>query len=172
MSPAKSASARVVSEAYFKAIRDRDSEGMAACWKAGGIDHLYGMAELKAPGDVKAWFGEIFAAFPDFEMNVVDMVAYGDKAAVRWVATGTFSGTARFQGLSPTGASIRLEGLDLLTIVDGKITENHAYTNATEIARQLGAMPPEGSLGEKAMLGLVNTRTQAKGALARFRERH
>ena len=73
-------------------------------------------------------------------MTVADMVAYGDKAAVRWNATGSFTGP-EVRGLAVTGARVEIEGLDLLTIEDGLIAENHAYTNATELARQFGAMP-------------------------------
>ena len=47
------------------------------------------------------------------------------------------------------------------------IVENRAYTDATELARQLGAMPPQGSFGEKAMLGMVNARTGAVGLVKR-----
>jgi SnoaL-like polyketide cyclase len=104
-------------------------------------------------------------------MSVVDMVAYGDKAAVRWKATGTFTGPVKFEGLSATGSRVELEGLDLLTIGDGLIVENHAYTNAAELARQFGAMPPTGSAGERAMLGAVNARTAAMAWVKKMRER-
>jgi steroid delta-isomerase-like uncharacterized protein len=167
----KPASAKQVATAYFDAIRERDLDGMLAVWKPGGIDRLYGLATMRAPDDIRAWFGEMFRAFPDFRMEVADMVAYGNKAAVRWRATGTFNGEGKFQGLTPTGASVAIEGLDLLTIEDGKIVENHAYTDSSELARQLGAMPPQGSLGEKAMLGMVNARTGAFGLIKKARER-
>ena len=32
----------------------------------------------------------------------------------------------------------------MLTVRDGKLVSNYAYTNGTEIARQLGALPPAG----------------------------
>lgn len=168
---AKSPSAKQVATAYFEAIAKRDLDAMAACWEPGSTDHLYGMADLRVPDDLRRWFGSLFRAFPDFEMSVADMVAYGEKAAVRWAATGTFNGSAKFEGLNPTGAQIQLEGLDLLTIRDGLIRENFAYTNATETARQLGAMPPAGSAGEKAMLGMVNARTAAAAKLRNLRNR-
>jgi steroid delta-isomerase-like uncharacterized protein len=168
-SKSKPASAKQVATAYFAAIKERDVDAMAAQWKPGSLDHLYGMATLRVPGDLKDWFSNLFRAFPDFEMEVTDMVAYGDKAAVRWSATGTFTGEGRFEGLQATGATVSLEGLDLLTIEDGLITENRAYTNATELARQLGAMPPAGSLGEKAMLGVLNARTGAVELIKRAR---
>jgi steroid delta-isomerase-like uncharacterized protein len=167
--PAKSASAKQVATAYFDAIAARDLDAMAACWEPGSVDHLYGMADLRVPEDLRQWFGTLFQAIPDFSMSVVDMVAYGEKAAVRWSATGTFDGRVRFEGLAATGASVAMEGLDLLTIRDGLIRENHAYTNATELARQLGAMPPAGSMGERAMLGAVNARTAVVGWLKRAR---
>ncbi|MGI9020760.1 MAG: ester cyclase [Solirubrobacterales bacterium] len=166
----KSASAKQVATAYFDAIKARDLDGMVAVWKPDSMDYLYGLAALRVPQDLRAWFGSTFRAFPDFQMEVADMVAYGDKAAVRWTATGTFSGPGKFQGLSATGAKVNIEGLDLLTIEDGQIVENRAYTDASELARQLGAMPPQGSLGEKAMLGMVNARTGAAGLIKRARE--
>ena len=168
---AKSASARQVATAYFKAIANRDLDAMEACWAPGSRDVFYGMADLQVPGPFRAYFNGLFTAFPDFEMRVVDMVAYGDKAAVRWRATGSFTGPGRFEGLVATGAAIELEGLDLLTIRDGLIRENHAYTNATEMARQVGAMPPAGSLGERAMLAAVNARTAAIALIRRLAAR-
>lgn len=167
----KPASAKQVATAYFDAIKARDVDAMAAVWKPGSTDHFYGMADLRVPEDLRAWFGNLFRAFPDFVMEVADMVAYGDKAAVRWTATGTFTGPGKFEGLTATGARVELEGLDLLTISDGLIVENRAYTNAMEMARQMGAMPPAGSVGEKAMFGAVNARTAAAGAIQRLRDR-
>jgi steroid delta-isomerase-like uncharacterized protein len=163
----KKASAKQVATSYFEAVGNRDLDAMMEHWEPGGIGYIHGMAELRAPEGYRQFFGAMFRAIPDYEMEVVDMVAYGDKAAVRWRATGTFTGPGRFEGLEPTGARIETEGMDLLTIRDGLIQENRAYTNATEMARQLGAMPPAGSPGEKAMLGAVNLRTRAKGLLAK-----
>jgi predicted ester cyclase len=106
----------------------------------------------------------LFRAFPDFAM-VVDMVAYGEKAARALAWHGHLHRPVRFEGLDPNGARIEIEGLDLLTIRDGLIRENRAYTNAAEIARQLGAMPAPGSLGERAMLGAVNAKTRLRALL-------
>jgi steroid delta-isomerase-like uncharacterized protein len=170
-SKTKSPSAKQVATAYFEAIKARDVNAMAECWKPGSVDHFYGMADLRVPEDLKQWFGNLFRAFPDFLMEVTDMVAYGNKAAVRWHATGTFTGPGKFEGLTATGASVDLEGLDLLTIEDGKIVDNRAYTNAMEMARQMGAMPPQGSVGEKAMFGATNARTAVAGMIKRARER-
>ncbi len=168
MATAKKRSAKQVATAYFEAIAARDVEAMAEQWAPGGIDHFYGMEDLPAPDGVKRFFAEMFRAVPDFSMSVVDMVAYGDKAAVRWHATGNFDGEGKLQGVAPTGARLDLEGLDLLTIRDGLIQENFAYTNGMEMARQMGIMPPLGSAGEKAMMSAMNAKTAAAARLRKF----
>jgi predicted ester cyclase len=140
-------------------------------WRPGCIDHLHGFADLKAPDEIRRYFEELFAAFPDWEMTVVDVAGSGDRAAVRWHATATFSGPGRFQGIAPTGAEIEIEGCDMLSIEDGEIVANHAYVNGMEMAQQLGVLPPQGSAGERAFTAAANARTAAAGAIRRFRER-
>jgi predicted ester cyclase len=170
MAQAETAASRTTMEAvdaYFDALRRRDLEAAVECWRPGGVDRLHGMAELPAPDGIREYFGNLFAAFPDFEMVVLDRISEGDKAAVRWSATGTFNGTGRFEGMTPNGASIEVQGLDLLTVSEGLIVENHAYTNGMDLARQLGALPPAGSGQEKAMLGAVNLRTAIASRLRR-----
>jgi predicted ester cyclase len=155
MSP-KPRSTEATARDYFDAIASRDIERMAACWHPDGEDHFYGIETLHGPDGVRRYFTDLFRSFPDFTFRIVDIATEGDKSAVRWRATGTFNGDAKFQGLTPTGASIDFEGIDMLTVAEGVITDNRAYLNATELARQLGAMPPAGSVGDKAMLGAVN----------------
>lgn len=167
MAPAKKRSAKQVATAYFEAIAARDLDAMVEQWAPGGIDHFYGMADLEAPRGVREFFGEMFLTMPDFSMSVADMIAYGEKAAVRWEATGTFNGEGKLQGVAPTGQHLELEGLDLFTIRDGLIQENFAYTNGMEMARQMGIMPPLGSVGDRAMMGAMNVKTKAAGTLRR-----
>ncbi len=165
-SSAKKASAKQIATSYFEAVGRRDLDGMMEHWEPGGYGYIHGVATLRAPDGYREWFGAMFRAMPDFKMEILDVVAYGDKAAVRWKATGNFTGPGKFEGLYATGERVEMEGCDLLTISDGLIRENRAYMNATEMARQLGAMPPAGSAGEKAMLGAINLRTRAKGLLS------
>jgi predicted ester cyclase len=161
MAPAKKRSSKQVATAYFEAIAARDIDAMLEEWAPGGIDHFYGMTDAKAPEGIRQFFTEMFSAIPDLSLSVTDMVAYGDKAAVRWVAKGTFNGTGKFQGVAPTGARVEIEGLDLLTIQDGLVQENFAFTNGMELARQMGVMPPLGSAPDRAMMGAMNAKTAA-----------
>jgi steroid delta-isomerase-like uncharacterized protein len=158
--------AATVAREYFEAVAARDLEAMVAPWQPGAPDVIHGVVEMRVPEDLRAWFGNLFAAFPDFRFEILEIVASGEKAAVRWHATGTFDGSGRFEGLDPNGASVDLEGCDVLTVREGRIVRNDAYMNGAEMARQLGALPPAGSAPEKAMTAALNLKTRAGAWLA------
>jgi predicted ester cyclase len=150
-----------VARGYFDAIAARDPEAIAAWYEPGAIDRLVGMGELRAPDEVREWFTALFAAVPDFSFEVLDLVADADQAAVRWRSRGTFDGSGKFEGVAPTGAALDVEGFDLLTVAGGKLTSNQAYINAMDMARQMGVLPPAGSLADRAMLAAANARIAA-----------
>ena len=160
------AAAREVAENFFAALARRDLDGAAACWAPDGVDRLVGQSDAQGPEGVRALFGELFTAIPDFQFSVESIVAEGDRAAVRWNATGTFAGDAAYQGLEPTGGRIELAGLDLLEVRDGRIVRNDAFTDGLGFARQVGMLPEHGSGAEARLLRLFNARTRAARRLA------
>jgi hypothetical protein len=100
-------------------------------------------------------------------MEILDLVAGEEKAVVRWRAEGSFNGTAPFEGMRPNGRRVELQGCDVLTVRNGRIHRNDAYMNAADMARQLGALPPQGSAGERAATALLNLRTRLAERLGR-----
>ena len=152
-----------VARAYFDAVARRDLEAMHGFYAPDGTGEIHGLVELHAGDTYRPWFAALFAAFPDFEFEVRDVMATGEKAAVRWRARGSFSGTGSFEGLRPNGALVDVQGCDVLTIRDGRIQRNDAYMNGAEMARQLGALPPAGSLLERALTGALNLKTRLIG---------
>jgi predicted ester cyclase len=163
--------AKTIAREYFDALAAQDLEKAASMWKPGGRGYLHGMAELEAPRGWRAYFENLFRAFPDLELEVLEIAASGNNAGVRWRATGTFTGPARFQGLAPTGARVELEGCDMMRIEDEKVVENNAYTNGAQLAQQLGVLPADGSFGERAVTAAFNARTAAVDAVRRLRAR-
>jgi steroid delta-isomerase-like uncharacterized protein len=161
--------AAAVARAYFETIARRDLDAMEAFYEPGGTGEIHGLVELTVPGTYRAWFAGLFAAFPDFEFEILDVLSASEKAAVRWRARGTFSGTGRFEGLDPNGAGVDVQGCDVLTIREGRIARNDAYMNGAEMARQLGALPPQGSLPERALTGALNLKTRLIGHLRAHR---
>jgi predicted ester cyclase len=159
MARAKKDLARAVVREYFDALLAKDLDRAVATWKPGSQDRLYGFADIVAPHGIRDYFAGLFGAVPDFTIEVDSMVAEGDQVAVHWHAAGTFDGSQKFQGLVPNGRRVELEGLDLLTVEEGKIVSNHAYTNGMEFARQVGTLPPQDSGPERAMAAAFNAKT-------------
>jgi predicted ester cyclase len=145
---------------YFGAISRRDLDAALACWKEGGIDNLAPVGELRAPDAMRRYFTALFAAFPDFNYEVLALVAHRDQAAIRWRATGTFTGEP-FTGLLPNGAPVHAEGCDLLLVdEDGLIDRNYSYWDDASVARSIGLLPPRGSALQGLLTALFNIKTQ------------
>jgi steroid delta-isomerase-like uncharacterized protein len=154
-----------VARLYFSAVAARDVDAMADCWAEGGIDRLAPLnRDLRAPDELRSFFNQTFTAMPDMRFEVLDVVAARNQAAVRWRATGTFCG-GPFEGIEPTGSRIELEGIDLLTVEDGKIQHNDAYYDSAQFARAVGLLPPADSKMEQRMAGAFNARTKLLGSL-------
>jgi glyoxylase-like metal-dependent hydrolase (beta-lactamase superfamily II)/ketosteroid isomerase-like protein len=151
---------------YFDAVARRDLDAMVACWAPGGVDRLIGLEDLDVPDGLRRWFGELFAAFGDFAFEVVETTTEGDRCAVRWQATGTFTGPGSFQGLEPNGARLSIEGCDVVRVRDGLVAGNDAYLDGATIARQLGVLPPAGSPLEQRLTKAANLRSRLRAKLA------
>ena len=159
------ASSTEVVRRYFAALNDHDLEAVGAAWQTGGVDRLVGQQELVAPDGVRRYFSELFEAFPDFRFEILETVASSGRCAVRWRANATFAGPGHLQGFAPNHARVQLEGCDFLTVSDGLITGNVAFTDSGDVARQLGFLPPAGSAAEARLTSLANVRTRLKRAL-------
>lgn len=83
------------------------------------------------------------SAFPDWHDTIDDMIASGDKVVTRWTERGTHKG--EFQGIAPTGKQVRLTGIDVFRLKDGKIVEQWLQMDMLGMMQQLGAIPPSES---------------------------
>ena len=150
-----------VARGYFAALAQRDSAAMAEFWAQDGIEHIFGFADLTGPQELQAYFQALFEAVPDSEWEVLSTTVEGNRCAVRWRMRGIFAGPGTFQGFEPTGSKLDIEGLDLITVADGQIVRNDAYTDGAEFARQIGTLPEAGSKAEQRLTALANVRTRA-----------
>jgi steroid delta-isomerase-like uncharacterized protein len=155
-----------VARKYFGATERRDLDAMEACWKPGGVEHIIGLGELKVPDEYRAYFQELFEALPDFKYEVIKMVSEGNHVAVHWQAKGTFTGKP-YQGLKANGRTGRIEGIDIVEVVDGKVVRNDVSFDSAMMMREIGILPAVGSPGEKVTKGLFNVRTRVLKALGR-----
>jgi len=90
--------------------------------------------------DFKQMESEAFDAFPDMHVTIDDMVAEGDKVAMRVTMTGTHKG--EFMGVPPTNKKVTFSLIAIDRFAGGKIVENHGEYNALDVMRQLGLPVP------------------------------
>jgi steroid delta-isomerase-like uncharacterized protein len=84
---------------------------------------------------------------PDLKAEIVDMVASGDKIAIRARFSGTDSGKGwgAPMGAAATGKSFSVEGIDVVSIDDeGRFTEHYGLFDVPTMMQQLGLMPAPG----------------------------
>jgi glyoxylase-like metal-dependent hydrolase (beta-lactamase superfamily II)/predicted ester cyclase len=158
--------AESVARRYFEAIGAHDLDAAVAMWAEGGREHVRGQVDAIAPEGVRGFIGDLLEALPDLRAEIVSTTAQGDRCAVQWRFTGTFAGPGQLNGIAPTGDPLSLEGLDLLTVRDGLIQSNDAFTDGMTVARQIKMMPPLGSPGERRLMRAFNAKTRLTSGLA------
>ena len=77
--------------------------------------------------------------FPDLTFSAEDMIAEGDKVAVRFTMRGTHKG--EFMGVPATGKQFEVSGIDIVRFAGGKAVEHWGVTDTMAMMQQLGAVP-------------------------------
>jgi glyoxylase-like metal-dependent hydrolase (beta-lactamase superfamily II)/predicted ester cyclase len=152
--------AETVARRYFEAIDAHELEEAVSLWASGGREYVRGQVDALAPEGVRTFIGDLLGALPDLDMQILSTTTEADRCGVQWRLTGTFAGPGDFGGVAPTGNPIELEGFDLLSVRDGLIQSNDAFTDSMTFARQVGMMPPQGSTAEQRLTGAFNVKTR------------
>ncbi len=106
------------------------------------VDHNPNPGQPPGSEGVK-WLVRAFrAAFPDLHFDVQEQIAEGDKVVSRWVVSGTQQG--EFFGIPATGKRVSISGMDIVRVVDGKMTEHWLNMDQLGMMQQLGLAPSPG----------------------------
>lgn len=101
------------------------------------IDELFAPAMAASAGD---WFGAFRSSFPDVHMEILELVAEGERVMGRFHCSATHSG--EWRGHAPTGR--RFENVDevyFFRVEDGRIAEGWGLEDTLDRFRQLGLDP-------------------------------
>jgi steroid delta-isomerase-like uncharacterized protein len=150
------------------AINAHDTGALRALWPP-EMTERFPDQTLHGPDELAAYFEGLFAALPDFHMEVVRTAEEGDSVFVRWRLTGTHTGGA-FSGIETTGKRIEVDGMDHFTVQDGKVVSNFVVFDQMEVARGLGLLPPDGSTADRALKSAFNAKTRIADAIREARK--
>jgi steroid delta-isomerase-like uncharacterized protein len=96
------------------------------------------------PDGFKELVTMLHTCFPDFYINVQDMVASGDTVVTRWRGGGTHvGGTLQTVNgdIPPSGRKFEIDGMTWHRMQDGKIVESLANEDTVGFLQQLGVIP-------------------------------
>lgn len=122
---------------YVAAWNARDGARLAAAFLPGGTYEDPNTGGPIGTGALGQYAAALWAAFPDLTFEEVDYQATARGHIVfRWIMRGTNRGSLR--GLPPTGATVALPGVDLVTAREGGVERVQGYFDRTTLMEQLG----------------------------------
>jgi predicted ester cyclase len=95
-------------------------------------------------------------AFTEIRVTADQIVAEGETVAVRWTAHGRHTG--HVPGLPPTGREIATTGIDMLRIVNGKITAGWVSWDVLGLVEQMSGLDLEAGEGFLTLLDRLRAR--------------
>src|SRR5216110_1338630 len=109
----------------------------------GRVEHLddvvspdfVGVGGQRGPAAFAAPIIALRAAFPDIQYTTDQIVAEGDRVAVRWTWRGTF--TSAFRSYAPNGKQMTNTGMAIFQIAGGKIV--HSWLETDRLGFLIGA---------------------------------
>jgi C-1 hydroxylase len=123
---------------FFEAHSRHDVEGALALVTEDVVNHH---STLQGREGFREEFAYWYAAFPDASVTVEDLIAEGDRVAIRITGRATHGG--EFMGLPATGKGIEAQEIHIARVEDGKIAEIWAAPDLFRVLQQLGALPSE-----------------------------
>ncbi len=105
------------------------------------VRHDRGLPEdIKGLDAFKDYVTSLRTAYPDFEATVDEAIVKGDKIITRWTVIATNTGPLQtpLGELPPTNKKMSVLGAEIISIVDGKITEDWVFYNQLYSYMQLG----------------------------------
>ena len=106
-----------------------------------GVAHGLGDTDvdLHGPAQFKPFVDNLRGSFPDIHISIEDILAEGDKVAVRIRVEGTHRGAGL--GVVPTDRRVNVAGIVLVRISGGQIIEGWNSWDQLGLLRQIGALP-------------------------------
>jgi predicted ester cyclase len=106
------------------------------------VDHNPAPGQAPGIAGFKKAIMEWRTAFPDTKIAIEDIFANGDKVVIRSIQTGTQTG--ELGGMKATGKPIKVEAIDIVRIVDGKMVEHWGQIDSYGMMQQMGMIPSSG----------------------------
>jgi|ERR1051326_79399 steroid delta-isomerase-like uncharacterized protein len=111
----------ILARRWFEEVwNNRRTEAIEELMASDAIGHMEG-GDANGPSEFQRIRELFLVALPDMHITVEDVLAEGDRAAVRWRVDATHAGD--LMGIAPTNRAVQVRGTSWLTVRDGKLAE-------------------------------------------------
>ena len=109
-------------------------------------DFFEATLQMRGPEPYKQFEIMFFKAFPDWQENIEDIIAEGDKVWVYFNATGRHMGELNMLGITlpPTSKKVEFKAVQMWRLVDGMVVEKQSVADELEAFKELGLIEPKG----------------------------
>lgn len=127
---------------YVEGWNNHDPETVLAAFADGGTVSDPATDGTLSGDEIADWVAETTAGFPDVQFDVERRVADHDERVlfVEWTMHGTHDG--QFGPLPPTGRSVTVNGVDVITFSEDGITAIDGFFDMADFRNQLGLTFP------------------------------
>jgi predicted ester cyclase len=132
-------SKKLILDHYEAFVHRQDAEAVRAQLTPDFVDHEMPPGTPTGPEAAIQWRAMLHQAFPDMRVKIEDIVAEGDRVAVRATWTATHSGYFPPMNASPTNRRIAFSGMVLWRISGNRIAERWATLDRLSLQQQLSA---------------------------------
>jgi steroid delta-isomerase-like uncharacterized protein len=168
--PVSAEFANEFAQAYGDAWNSRDPDRLVALlsedvrWE----DPASPEGGLRGRDAVRRLVESYWRAMPDLEFEWLDgsgspnpcLSIDRTQVAMPWRGRGTMTGPLEPPGFAPTNGRVEMVGVDVCEFRGGLACHVRSFSDTAPVARQIGAMPPPGSGGER--LGVLLQRVAAR----------
>lgn len=124
---------------YAAAWNSHDVEKVAGFFTEDGVHEDVAVGSVfHGKNELKAGISPLFAACPDFKLELKSVFGTADWVAQEWVMTGTQTGAFSGLGIPATGKSFSIRGASITKLREGRIARNTDYWNLISMLQQLG----------------------------------
>ena len=122
---------------YESFVHQQDAEAVRKQLAVDFVDHEMPPGTPPGPEATLQYRAMLHAAFPDLQVRIGDIVAEGDRVAVRVQWTGTHRGPLPIMPVPVTNRAFTLTGMVFWRVRDGKIAERWATIDRLGLQQQL-----------------------------------
>lgn len=121
-----------------------DLKVLAELYAEDAVAYTPDEGELRGRDRIVEYWRQMTEAVPDGRFETLHSYEIGDTAIDEGVFSGHNTGPLALptgESLPATGKEVRIRGVDLATVKDGRITEYRLYFDEMEFLGQLGLLP-------------------------------